>query len=88
MDNTDCEDKVQFLSNVITILLKDAVVTGTKRSEPVTNWCPPGQLKQILNIELPDLPRTKDDLLNLIRNTVKYSVKTGHPYFMNQLFSG
>ncbi|KAF2881098.1 hypothetical protein ILUMI_25080 [Ignelater luminosus] len=31
---------------------------------------------------------TQEKLLTLIKNTIKFSVKTGHRYFVNQLFSG
>lgn len=30
---------------------------------------------------------THDHLIELLEDTIKYSVKTGHPYFVNQLFS-
>lgn len=32
-------------------------------------------------------PSTHDELLGVLKDVVNYSVKTGHPYFVNQLFS-
>lgn len=33
-------------------------------------------------------PVSKDDLETVIQDVVKYSVKTGHPLFLNQLYAG
>lgn len=45
-------------------------------------------MQNIINFNLQEQPRDQDDLLEIVAKIFKYSIKTGHPYFMNQLFSG
>lgn len=77
-----------FIRKTVEILLKDAVFEGTSRKNPVLHWESPENLTKLLDFHLKSRPETHDHLLELIKTTVKYSVKTGHPYFVNQLFSG
>lgn len=44
-------------------------------------------MQQILDLPLQNDPSDRQTLLKLLDDTIKYSVKTGHPYFVNQLFS-
>lgn len=53
----------------------------------MTQWCDPEKLQSILDLQLRTTPADHDVLLSLIKDTIHYSVKTGHPYFVNQLFS-
>nr|CAD7423960.1 unnamed protein product [Timema monikensis] len=76
-----------FLRDVVDLLLKEAVFGGTRRDEPVVRWRDPEHLKEILDLSLPELPVEHKDLLRAVHNTVMFSVKTGHPYFFNQLYS-
>ena len=77
----------RFLRNVIEILLKDAVFEGTERHTPVIEWIEPEKLAGVLRKELPQDPKDEGDLMQLVKDVVRYSVKTGHPRFINQLFS-
>jgi hypothetical protein len=77
-----------FLRNVVDLLLRDAVFDGTSRSQPVVRWSSPDELKRSLGMELHEEPASHEDLLAAIAATIKFSVKTGHPMFLNQLYSG
>jgi glutamate/tyrosine decarboxylase-like PLP-dependent enzyme len=48
----------------------------------------PRELKSALGIKLPRKAIGLDETLVLARKTLKYSVSTGHPRFLNQLFGG
>ncbi|KAG5671477.1 hypothetical protein PVAND_001672 [Polypedilum vanderplanki] len=77
----------KFLRNLFDSVLKNAIFDGTKRENRVLEWTDPEELQKILNMELKDDADTDETLLKLANETIKYSVKTGHPYFVNQLFS-
>jgi len=58
------------------------------RDAPVVRALPPGELAQRLQLEIPSVGRPLDELLRDAESVLKYSVKTGHPRFFNQLFGG
>lgn len=84
----DLKKHGEFLGNVFQLLTEDAVFDGTNRSQPVTRWRDPNYLKQLIDFEPSEDPENEEYLLKAIKHTIAYSVKTGHPYFVNQLFSG
>lgn len=77
----------EFLRESVEILLKDAVFQGTSRSQKVLEWHNPEELIRLFDFKLNHSALDHEDLLKLVKDTIKYSVKTGHPYFVNQLFS-
>ncbi|KAL3284061.1 hypothetical protein HHI36_018229 [Cryptolaemus montrouzieri] len=76
-----------FIRKCVDILIKEAVFEATNRNNKVLNFRNPEDLKKLFHFELNDSPSTHEELFELIQDTIKYSVKTGHPYFVNQLFS-
>jgi hypothetical protein len=76
-----------FMRQVMDIILKEAVFEGTSREGLVTEWIEPEALIEIMGAELPEHPQSEAKLIQLIKNVIRYSVKTGHPRFINQLFS-
>lgn len=76
-----------FMRQVMDIILKDAVFEGTSSSSLVVEWIEPECLMALMGEELPKNPQSDQHLIELIKNVVRYSVKTGHPHFINQLFS-
>lgn len=78
----------KFIRQSIEEILNLAVFNATDRKNKVLEWRNPEDLKTLLDLELKSNPDGDEKLIDLIRNTIKYSVKTGHPYFVNQLFSG
>ena len=55
---------------------------------PVKTHHPPDQLRSRLDLSLPEEGCSLDDLLATIQDYLKYSVRTGHTQFFNQLWSG
>lgn len=76
-----------FVRNAVQLMLEQAVFHGTDRRRPVLNWKSPEELQALFDFKLNREATTHGHLLHLIENTIEHSVKTGHPYFINQLFS-
>lgn len=76
-----------FIKTCMDIILKNAVFEGTNRKNKVVDWVDPDELERSFDFQLKDTAESQESLLNLIKETIKYSVKTGHPYFINQLYS-
>lgn len=77
----------KFLRTLFDNVLNNAVFEGTKRENKVLEWTDPEEMKEKFDMTLKDEPDSDEELLKLANDTIKYSVKTGHPYFVNQLFS-
>ncbi|XP_078192698.1 cysteine sulfinic acid decarboxylase isoform X8 [Callithrix jacchus] len=54
----------------------------------VCEWKEPEELKKLLDLELRSQGESQEQILDRCRAVIRYSVKTGHPRFFNQLFSG
>ncbi|CAH0547653.1 unnamed protein product [Brassicogethes aeneus] len=80
-------DHEDFIRKAVEIILKDAVFEGTNRKNPVLNFVNPEELESLINFKLKSTPGSHEELLGIVKDTIQYSVKTGHPYFVNQLFS-
>jgi hypothetical protein len=81
------EKHENFYRQLMNLVFEKAIFEGTKRENKVNEWTSPEELKKIMNFGLKDEPDSDEQLLKLANDTIKYSVKTGHPYFVNQLFS-
>ncbi|XP_017879882.1 cysteine sulfinic acid decarboxylase-like [Ceratina calcarata] len=77
----------EFLEKLVAVLF-DYAFESLSRDNPVSRWREPSYLEGIIDFKLQEQPRSQDRLLEVAAKILKYSVKTGHPYFMNQLFSG
>lgn len=58
------------------------------RDEPVVRYLAPDALRRRFALEPPARGRPFEDLLEDVRETLRYSVRSGHPGFSNQLFGG
>ncbi|KAL0611710.1 Cysteine sulfinic acid decarboxylase [Plecturocebus cupreus] len=77
-----------LLQAVFGIVVDEAIQKGTSASEKVCEWKEPEELKQLLDLELRSQGESQEQILERCRAVIHYSVKTGHPRFFNQLFSG
>nr|XP_012305724.1 cysteine sulfinic acid decarboxylase isoform X3 [Aotus nancymaae] len=77
-----------LLQAVFGIVVDEAIQKGTNASEKVCEWKEPEELKQLLDLELRSQGESQEKILEHCRAVIHYSVKTGHPRFFNQLFSG
>ncbi|CAH2282947.1 acidic amino acid decarboxylase GADL1 isoform X1 [Pelobates cultripes] len=78
----------KFVDEVYRMLMNEVIQKATDVSEKVCEWQEPEQLKKILDLNLKENGESHQKLLQLCRNAIKYSVKTSHPRFFNQLYAG
>ncbi|RLU20663.1 hypothetical protein DMN91_007276 [Ooceraea biroi] len=69
------------------LVLQQAVFQSTSGKDRVVEWVDPYDLRSVVDLSLPAEGVNHEELLMLTRDIIKYSVKTGHPHFVNQLFS-
>ena len=83
------EKHEKFFRDAFEIILKGAIFEGIGRDNPVLRFELPETLKTTLDLTLGDHPaHNHEELLKYIQQVIHHSVKTGHPYFVNQLYSG
>ncbi|MBN3321268.1 CSAD decarboxylase, partial [Atractosteus spatula] len=85
---TDHDEGLQFLTDAFEIILEEALRKGTDRQEKVCEWRDPEELRALLDLDLQETGESHGRLLQRVRDVAKYSVKTHHPLFFNQLFAG
>uniref|UniRef100_A0A8C7FBA9 Cysteine sulfinic acid decarboxylase n=1 Tax=Oncorhynchus kisutch TaxID=8019 RepID=A0A8C7FBA9_ONCKI len=77
-----------FLTEAFKVILEEVLCKGTDVNEKVCEWREPEELATLLDLELREYGEQQYQLLQRVRDVAKYSVKTNHPRFFNQLFAG
>lgn len=85
LPNRNAHEK--FLRECVDEILSTAVFDDIRRENKVLEWHPPSELAKLFDMSLKAQSDSDENLMELVRKTIRYSVKTGHPYFVNQLFS-
>nr|XP_055045198.1 cysteine sulfinic acid decarboxylase isoform X2 [Misgurnus anguillicaudatus] len=81
-------DGTLFLTESFKVIVEEILHKGTDIKEKVCEWKDPDQLRSLLDLELRDHGESHKQLLKRVKDVAKYSVKTCHPRFFNQLFAG
>ncbi|XP_071324421.1 acidic amino acid decarboxylase GADL1-like [Trachinotus anak] len=84
----DVHGTESFVHRAMELIMDDAVKKATNVREKVCEWRSPEQLKELLDLELGDSGESESKILQRCRDAIKYSVKTAHPHFYNQLYAG
>lgn len=84
---TSTEATTELLKRLLEILDEENALDRTG-SKPVLEFVYPEELQKLLPIELTDEPASKEEIETIIRQTIRYSVKTFSPHFHNQLYAG
>ena len=66
----------EFLIRVVDILL-DYIKDSNDRNKKIVDFHHPDQLKEVIDLEIPEKPLNLDQLLVDCKDTLKYQVKTG-----------
>ncbi|XP_059195367.1 acidic amino acid decarboxylase GADL1-like [Centropristis striata] len=77
-----------FISQAMEMIMDEAVKKATNVREKVCEWRSPEQLKELLDLTLRDGGESESEILQRCRDAIRYSVKTTHPRFFNQLYAG
>lgn len=76
LPNRQAHDK--FLREVVDEILSTAVFEDIRRENKVLEWHPPAELAKIFDMSLKAASDTDENLMDLVRKTIRYSVKTGN----------
>uniref|UniRef100_A0A8C1I2U4 Cysteine sulfinic acid decarboxylase n=1 Tax=Cyprinus carpio carpio TaxID=630221 RepID=A0A8C1I2U4_CYPCA len=77
-----------FLTEAFNVIMEEILHKGTDSEEKVCEWKDPDQLRALLDLDLREHGESHKQLLQRVRDVARYSVKTCHPRFFNQLFAG
>ena len=69
-------------------LVREYVRSSRRGEVPVVEQLPAAELRRRLDLALGPEGRSDGDLLGLLVDYLRYAVRTAHPQFHNQLFSG
>jgi glutamate/tyrosine decarboxylase-like PLP-dependent enzyme len=61
---------------------------NSDRDTPVVEFKTPSELRSLVDLPLAEYGISDAELLELIQQYLKYSVRSGHPQFFNQLYQG
>ncbi|GCB78655.1 hypothetical protein scyTo_0019441, partial [Scyliorhinus torazame] len=85
---SDSKAGEQFVHHAFQIIFEEAIRKGTSVDEKVCEWKEPEELRDLLDLDLVDAGEAPEKLLERCQDIIRYSVKTVHPRFYNQLFAG
>ncbi|XP_075952437.1 cysteine sulfinic acid decarboxylase-like [Anarhichas minor] len=77
-----------FLNDAFKIIVEEVLCKGTDVKQKVCEWKEPEELALLLDLELRETGEPSHRLLQRVKDVAKYSIKTSHPRFLNQLFAG
>ncbi|KAJ6666470.1 hypothetical protein lerEdw1_020193 [Lerista edwardsae] len=78
----------KFVEEASRIILEEVIKKAADVTEKVCEWQPPEKLKTLIDLELKETGETHQRLLQLCQDVIRFSVKTNHPRFFNQLYAG
>ncbi|XP_071151866.1 cysteine sulfinic acid decarboxylase-like [Mytilus edulis] len=86
-NSAPAEDQHHFLTKLMDLMFTEGIDKANDRKNKIVEFKHPKELEKIVDLKLKD-PTSDDRLLDICNDVIKYSVKTGHPRFFNQLFGG
>lgn len=69
-------------------LIEREFFAGKLREQKIVEFHHPHELRKLLPLDVPVEGLDEEHLVELCRSVVRYSVRTDHPFFYNQLFGG
>uniref|UniRef100_A0A7E5A0A1 Glutamate decarboxylase 1 n=1 Tax=Panagrellus redivivus TaxID=6233 RepID=A0A7E5A0A1_PANRE len=76
-----------FLQQVVEILY-DYIKEENERTSKILDFHQPEEMHELIDLTIPEKPMTLQELLDSCQQVLKYSVRTGHPRFFNQISCG
>ncbi|XP_064594414.1 cysteine sulfinic acid decarboxylase-like isoform X2 [Liolophura sinensis] len=81
-------DTRRFLDDLYKVIVDEALAKGCNVNTKVVDFQFPEKLSTLIDTEIKKEPESHDKLLDLARQIIQYSVKTGNPRFFNQQYGG
>lgn len=69
-------------------MIEEYLEKSADTETPVVDFRDPDELRELVDLKLPEEGITGAALMDLVEKYLKYSVRTGHPQFLNQLYQG
>lgn len=85
--NDNWEDG-SLLKKVFGMVFDEKLVFGVDSSKKILDFKHPKEMEELLQLSISDEGLTASEAEAMIDKIVKYSLKTQHPYFLNQQFHG
>ncbi|VDO47439.1 unnamed protein product, partial [Brugia timori] len=77
----------KFLEEIVKILL-EYINEENQRENKILDFYHPAEMQKLIDLSIPDNPRTLHQLLQDCREVLRLGVRTGHPRFFNQISCG
>ncbi|XP_071103168.1 cysteine sulfinic acid decarboxylase-like isoform X1 [Haliotis cracherodii] len=77
-----------FLSAMFDVMVKEALQEGLDVNSKVVEFKHPKDLESSMDLDIGQAGTPDQTLISMTKQIVKYSVKSGHPHFFNQLYGG
>ncbi|KAI8328906.1 pyridoxal phosphate-dependent transferase [Chlamydoabsidia padenii] len=81
-------DELDTLLSRLQTLVVDFVKQGQNSDNAVVHYYSPEELRKKINLDLPVVGAGVDETFDLIKDTLKFSVNTWNPRFMDKLYAG
>eukprot|EP01101_Sappina_pedata_P002106 TRINITY_DN12380_c0_g1_i1.p1 TRINITY_DN12380_c0_g1~~TRINITY_DN12380_c0_g1_i1.p1 ORF type:complete len:577 (+),score=160.75 TRINITY_DN12380_c0_g1_i1:1364-3094(+) len=85
---TQPDSELLQILDAIRPILSDYLQSNSDRGIPVCPYVEPETLASLLDLTLPEDYQGIDKILDRIRDVLHYSVRTGHPLFLDKLYAG
>lgn len=88
MAHSASNGRATLLEKVLSIVERERLVSGIDENKKVVEFVHPEELKKILQLDIRREGRPLEEIEQILETVVRYSVKTQHPFFFNQLYGG
>ncbi|XP_069116552.1 cysteine sulfinic acid decarboxylase-like isoform X1 [Argopecten irradians] len=80
-------NQYSFLQPLVDLMVTKVLEESTSRDSRVVEFKHPKELENLMDLSL-NKSTSDEKLMEICKDVIRYSVKTGHPRFFNQLFGG
>jgi len=82
------ENGKNFMEQLFPLMLEELEKTSQNPETKVVEFLHPHEMLKRINFSISQGPCSNDKLIAACKDIMRFSVKTGHPHFFNQLFGG
>ncbi|XP_068236415.1 cysteine sulfinic acid decarboxylase-like isoform X1 [Palaemon carinicauda] len=86
--NIDTRMDGVLLRQVLNLTLKESSATNVDGDSKVVEFKHPNELQDLLKLNISQNGLSIDEVMKVLDEVVRFSVKTSHPHFYNQLYGG
>eukprot|EP00049_Salpingoeca_infusionum_P002085 m.53943 g.53943 ORF g.53943 m.53943 type:complete len:358 (+) comp11378_c1_seq2:272-1345(+) len=83
-----CDELDQLFAAVLPLVKQYQLENGQVDETKVVDFATPSELAEVMDFTPPEQGKEMAELVECIKTTMKYSVRTGHPRFFDKLYAG